>query len=170
MLVLVAILGIGCDARYADVITADDSGTDGDTDVDTDTDTDADADADTDSDTDADDLVTAKILLPAWFSGMPAKLTTSFFEVLPIVGPPDGVGQTYLDPPIAPGPEGYHLVSHQGGMEGDYYVAIVLYVQGGGTDQPVPGVDWVGQSMQPVTLGAGTGTVFAGDVQLNPAP
>jgi hypothetical protein len=159
---------VGCDDTNVDLVVADDAG--GDTDADTDTDTDADTDTGTDS---LPDVVTAQILVPPWFSATPARITTSFFseEHMPPAGPPDGVGASYDFPEITIQPDPpYVLWTPQPPLQGPYYLVVTLFVEGGGTDVPVPGTDWVGSSFNPVVIGPGTGTVDALQIQLSLAP
>jgi hypothetical protein len=161
---------MGCGETAVDLVIAEDGGADSDSD----TDSDADADTDTGTDTDAPpDLVRAQIVVPEWFVDTPARLTTSFFseEHMPPDGPPDGVGASYDSPAISKPPDPpYELWTQQPGLDGPYYLVVTLFVEGGGTDVPVPGVDWVGSSETPIELGPGTGTVPAGQIHLNLAP
>jgi len=164
----------GCGETAIDLVVTADSGADSDTDSDSDTDVDADSDSDSDSETDAPpDVVRAEVVVPMWFIDTPARLTTSFFspENMPPDGPPDGVGASYEAPDITKPPEPpYELWTPQPPLEGPYYLVVTLFVVGGGTDMPVPGIDWVGESTVPIPIGPGTGTVAAGPIELHLAP
>jgi hypothetical protein len=48
---------------------------------------------------------------------------------------------------------------------GTYYMAVILFVEGGGTMMPVVGVDWTGASPTEIVLPA-SGTVDVGDIAL----
>lgn len=160
---------LSCGQTFVDAVEDEDAGTDSDTDTDTDGDTDSDGDTDTDTDSGNSDIVIVPVKVPDWFPDNPTKLTCQFFSQLPPGGEPDGVGTSIVDPPIGPGPP-YPFHSGQADLVGEYYVAIVLFVQGGGTEIPVSGVDWVGETPSKVTLGPDTGQVPAEVVQLHKAP
>lgn len=161
---LAALAASSCDATVVELVTA----ADGDSDADSDSDSDADTDPQADS-------VEALILVPQWFEAVPARITAGFYEDGPFDGPPDFAGASYEDPDIStPGDQEppYKLVTAQPPLagEGHYYLVVTLFVEGGGDDVPVPGVDWVGATPTPLTLGPGTHTVDAGDVLLHEAP
>ena len=54
------------------------------------------------------------------------------------------------------------------GLTGDYHVMVVLYMEGGGVFQPVPGVDYMAAS-QKLTLGSGQ-AITELELQLVPGP
>jgi hypothetical protein len=150
-----AIVLFACDDTVVDLVVDAGSGTDADTDADTDT---------------SPDVVRAQIKVPWDFSATPARITSSFYSPasMPPGGPPDGVGASYDSPEITiPPAQPYEFWTLQPALEGQYYLVITLFVEGGGTDVPVPGVDWVGVSDSTVHLGPGTGTVLAGEIHLN---
>jgi hypothetical protein len=170
----------GCGETAVDLVVDGDSGNDADSDTDSDSDADSDADADSDPDSDSDsgpppDVVVAQVGVPPWFVAAPARLTTSFYapEHMPPGGPPDGVGAAFDSPSIGPD-EPFPLLTpqpYEPPLAGAYYLVVTLFVEGGGTDVPVPGVDWVGESATAISIGPGTGTVSAGEpIVLHLAP
>lgn len=170
---LLSLLLAGCSDNIIDaVVPEEDGGNDTDTDVDTDADTDTDSGTDTDTDTDTvgEDRIRMEIQVPAYFGEDSVKLVVQFDSAASPEGPPEAEGETIPDPPITPGIPGWIFHTSQGGLDGQYYVGVVLYVVGGGTDIPAPGIDWVGKTMFPVGLGPGTGTVDIGVIPLQPAP
>jgi protoheme ferro-lyase len=121
-------------------------------------------------------LVTT-IGLPDGFSATPTKLLITLASSLPVTGPPaavlaeisnadsdgDGIGDierilnSELDLTVA---------LRDVGVSGAYHVVVALYVEGGGSFQPVPGVDYMAASA-PLTLGEGQAIV---ELELAPAP
>lgn len=141
----------------------DDDDDDGDgTDADADSDSDADADTDSDSDTDAGYTVTATVSVPSGFDATPVKIGAHFYDSLPPAGPPSVMGEIIDDPEIGVDTP-YDLEMTGVEAEGDYFLYVVLYVEGGGDTMPSPGVDYVGESEQ---LTFGEGDVDAGEIEL----
>jgi hypothetical protein len=155
-------LATGCGDVTVDVITDRDAGFDTGTGSDTGTVSDEDSGIDP-------DLVAAAVTVPPGFDDTPLRIEVSFHDDPAPHDPPVAMGATYVDPAIGP-QKPYHLVSDQAGLEGAYFLQVVLFVEGGGTDEPEPGVDWVGNTKDPVVLGPGTGTVSAGNIPLHLAP
>ena len=141
---------------------------DSDTDTDTDTDSDTDTDTDTDADTDADgDTVVATITVPGDFDATPESIAAVFFASTDTSGMPDGFGDSYQSIEIGPDTP-YELVTGQAELEGDYYLTVILFVEGGGGGtMPVAGTDWAGMADSAVTLGPGTGELDAGEIELS---
>ncbi len=148
----------------------DDAGTDTDTDTDADTDT----DTDTDTDVDADYEITVEVTLPAGFTATPDKLVGVYVDS-PTPGPttmPVGMGETVEDVTIAPGTP-YQYTTYARNFpaataplgDGDYYLSVILFVEGGGTMQPTPGVDWAMVADTMITLPA-TDTIDLGTIEL----
>ena len=50
------------------------------------------------------------------------------------------------------------LAFEDAGLAGDYHVMVVLYMEGGGTFQPLPGIDYMAASPK-ITLGQGQQSV-----------
>jgi hypothetical protein len=131
--------------------------------------TDADAGKDSEDDTgtgEGEDIVTGTVKIPEAFDGDASMLGTMFFADLTSGGMPDGIGDTLTDLEAEPGGT-IDFTTSQNGLEGEYYLAVVLYCEGGGGGQfPVAGVDWIGGTAEPLTLGPGTGTVDAGEIEI----
>jgi len=108
--------------------------------------------------------VTATVTVPDGFAATPVKLAAYFYSSVPPMGPPQGMGDSVLNPNIGPGTP-LELETHSAGLEGDYYLEIVLFVEGGGAMMPEEGVDYMGQSAGPLTLGSGP--VNAGNIELS---
>ncbi len=169
LLAIAVLFSAGCGQHVVDAVVEDDGGTDSDSDSDTDSDTDSDSDTDTDTDseTGGEDRIRVDVRLPDYFIDTPVKIRAEFRQQMPPAGPPDGDGDTIDNPPVEPGPSIWPFYSHQDGLEGQYYLAVVLFVEGGGADAPLDGVDWVGATFAPLQLGPDTGTVHAGIIDLH---
>jgi hypothetical protein len=125
-----------------------------------------DDDDDNDDTGESGDTVVATITVPAGFSATPESIIATFFISSPPAGMPDEIGDSHDTPAIGDGTP-YQLVTSQAGLEGDYYLSVAMYVEGGGGGaMPVSGVDYVGAFDVPVTLGPGTGEVNAGELML----
>ena len=112
------------------------------------------------------DVITAEIVVPSEFNCQPVLLSTMFFSIDSEGGMPDAFGDSFANPEVVAG-EVFAITTTQAGLEGDYYLAIVLYCEGGGNGQfPVTGVDWQGEIETAVTLGPGTGTIDVGEIPL----
>lgn len=145
----------------------------GDDDDQTDAGTDSGGDTDTDADTDTDvgpDIVTATITVPSEpgvFEAVPEQLVAYFHQWYPPAGDPAATAGSFMSPDIGPDTP-FELETDHAGLSGAYYLWVVLYVEGGGAGaSPVQGVDWVGGSPVPLTLGTGAGTNDLGTIQLS---
>ena len=124
----------------------------------------------------AESLVT-RISLPDGYTGTPTKLLVALASSLPVLGPPDAVlaeisnddsdgdGIGDVERILSPSTD-LTLAFEDVGVNGDYFVVVTLYMEGGGVFQPVPGVDYLAASPS-VTLGQGQAVV---DVQLELVP
>jgi len=115
-----------------------------------------------------DDKVVATVTVPSNFTCTPELISAVFFTTFPPEPGtmPAGIGNSYPAPQIGPGTP-YELITSQAGLQGEFYLAVTVYCEGGGGGMlPVSGVDWVGGRMSPLTLGPGTGTVDAGTIRL----
>jgi hypothetical protein len=143
----------------------------GDDDDDTDAGADSGGDTDTDTDTDADtdpgpDIVTATITVPSDFEATPEQLVAYFHQWYPPAGDAAATAGSYMSPEIGPDTP-FELETDHAGLDGAYYLWVVLFVEGGGEGaSPVQGVDWVGGSPVPLSLGTGAGTNDVGTIQL----
>jgi hypothetical protein len=112
------------------------------------------------------DKVVATLAVPPEFAGVTVLLAANYFSSFPPVGMPIAYGDKVPTPALVAGQD-FPIVTTQAGLQGEYYLSLVVYCQGGGAGRdPVPGIDWVGSAMQPLKLGPGTGTVEAGRVDL----
>ena len=144
----------------------DDDPNDNNKDTESDTGEDADGgDGGEDIDT-SEDVISITLNVPEAFDGTPEILGTVFFENAEMTGMPSAMGDFINNPDIVAG-EPFEFTTSQTGLDGEYYVAVTLYCEGGGGGQyPVGGVDWIAGNGQAVTLGPGTGTVDAGEMTL----
>lgn len=111
----------------------------------------------------------AKISLPEGYSGTPTRLLVTLASSLPVLGPPaavlveisngdsdgDGIGDVER---ILNDSRDLTLAIEDVGLNGSYHVVVALYMEGGGTFQPVPGVDYLAASGK-LLLGQGQGKV-----------
>jgi len=145
-------------------------GDDDDDDSDAGADSGGDSDADTDADSDSDvgpDVVTATITVPGDFDAEPDVLVAYYYQWYPAAGDPAAVAGSFNAPDIGPDTP-FELELDHAGLSGAYYLWVVLYVDGGGGGtSPVQGVDWVGGSPIPLSLGPGEGTNALGTIQLS---
>jgi hypothetical protein len=137
------------------------------TDSQDDTDSQESTDSETeDSETTVAATILAELLIPEDFTGVPVMLSVMFFESENTEGMPAAFGDTINSPEIDAGGT-YPFSTSQAGLEGDYVMTVVLYCDGGGNGAfPVSGIDWVGQAVETLTLGPGTGEVDAGQMGL----
>lgn len=111
------------------------------------------------------DLVVGTINIPADFSTAATQISVMYFSSPEGAGMPDAFGDTILNPEIEAGSP-FEFSTTQAGLEGDYYLMVVVYCEGGGAGAfPVAGIDWVGAA-GPLTLGPNTGEVDAGEVEI----
>ena len=95
---------------------------------------------------------TIPVTAPADLVGTPRQLVVAAFDSLPVAGPPAALLYQANNPTIAAG-QTVTVMGDAAGLSGDKYVLAVLYMQGGGSLSPKPGVDYVS---------AGTKTTFTG--------
>lgn len=114
----------------------------------------------------ATDVITGSILLPDTFTATPVTIGITFFDSPQLVGIPVGFGDSIANPQIVPG-QPFAITSSQSGLQGDYYMAVVVYCEGGGNGLgPVAGVDWWGKIVTAITMGPGTGSVNVGQIEM----
>lgn len=105
------------------------------------------------------------ISLPDGFSGTISRLMVTLAGSLPVMGPPAAVLADISNGDVDENgiPDVDHILSTSkdltlafpdAGLSGDYHVMVVLYMEGGGTFQPLPGIDYMAAS-QKVPLGQG---------------
>ncbi len=119
----------------------------------------------------------ATISLPDDFSGTPSKLLVTLASSLPVLGPPaavlveisnadsdgDGIGDVER---ILNSSRDLTLAIEDVGLTGSYHVVVALYMEGGGTFQPVPGIDYMAASGK-MDLGQGQAKI---DLELELVP
>ena len=167
------IFGTGCDTSSSSTSEKDTMSDADDSDEDSekrDTMSDAD-DSDEDSDriverpTETEASISVTVRLPDDFDGKPQILVPYFFETKDFQEP-DQEGEFIHHPDISVN-EPLSLDIGQSHLSGDYYLALVLYCEGGGEgDELVSGVDWYGATPEPISLDPMSGTVDAGTIEL----
>jgi hypothetical protein len=112
-----------------------------------------------------DSSLVATLSLPDTFTGEITQLLVTLANEIPVTGAPvavlaqisnedndaDGVGD--VDQILSPSHD-LVLGLEDVGLVGDYHVVAVLYMEGGGQFQPVPGIDYIANSPK-ITLGQG---------------
>lgn len=95
----------------------------------------------------------ARIVLqiPAGYTGTLAKLDLVYNATPQLLGPPTGTLYEGTPTGVAAGMP-LTVTGDATGVRGDYYVVAVLYMQGGGTFVPKPGVDYVAESPAPIAF------------------
>jgi hypothetical protein len=107
--------------------------------------------------------------VPENFAGQVSSLQVVLAEDLPLAGPPDAVlatinngdndgdGEGDVDQ-ILNSARDLVLAVEDVGVAGSFHVMAVLYTEGGGQFQPVPGIDYLASSNR-ITLGQGKAEV-----------
>lgn len=105
------------------------------------------------SDCAAADQLCATLVVPSDFAATPRSAYFGLYASLPPMGPPDVmIGSVPAEALAAGAPL---RIVHDGVDEvGDYHVFVALFVEGGGTFQPEPGIDYQ-VITAPRTFGAG---------------
>lgn len=83
--------------------------------------------------------------VPATFKGTPRELDVVVTATLPIAGPPAAILYQQKSPTVTAGTS-LSIPADATGVEGNYYVVAVLYMQGGGQFSPASGIDYEAQS------------------------
>ena len=133
----------------------DDGGDDSSGDVSGDDDGTAD---DTDTDDEVDDSVCAEdyslcgdITIPGDYTGTARSLALVLYTSIPPAGPPDGIITEVANPDLAAGGT-FPVRVLPALFNGEYYVWVNLYMEGGGEWAPVNDVDYVGYTEEPVVF------------------
>jgi hypothetical protein len=106
----------------------------------------------------------ASLVLPSSFSGKTTLLMALFFKTSTPAGMPDAFLATVSEPGIdAAHP--YALKVTDIAVTGTFYFYAALYMEGGGTMEPVAGVDYVGTA-GPLNVD-GLSAINLGDIQMN---
>ena len=120
----------------------DDSEIDSDDDTDTDTDTEAEAD---DSMCLEDYSLCGDLQIPEDYTGTARSLAVVLYQSIPPAGPPDGIIVEIENPDLTPGGT-FPVRILPALFNGEYYVWVNLYMEGGGEWAPVNGVDYIGST------------------------
>ena len=78
--------------------------------------------------------------MPDTIPGPPTRLTIGFSTAVPVRGPPSAYG-TLPSPPLEAGQE-FRLQTQSGGIVGDFYPVVLLFMPGGGDIIPVDNLDY----------------------------
>ena len=73
----------------------------------------------------AEDLIIGQITIPPEFDGVPVQLSMMFFSVDSEGGMPDAFGDVIANPEVVAG-EVFPFTTTQAGLEGEYYLSIIL--------------------------------------------
>ena len=91
--------------------------------------------------------------LPDPLTGAPTRLSVAAWEKVPIVAPPNGLIGMFEMPQGNAG-DVLHVSGTHPDLTGQLYVVATLYMPGGGTIVPVPGVDFIASSADTYAFGA----------------
>ena len=89
--------------------------------------------------------VCGAVRIPADFDGQPVSLAVGLYREPTPAGSPDVVLTQIEAPSIAPG-ETYPIRVYPFLSTGEFYLWVFVYVEGGGTNRPVNGVDYMGRA------------------------
>ena len=95
--------------------------------------------------------VCGHIRIPFDFSGEPTSLAVALYREPTPTGAPDVVLTQIPSPSVTPG-ELYPVRVHPFLDTGDFYLWVFIYVEGGGTNRPVNGIDYMGNPGTPITF------------------
>ena len=91
------------------------------------------------------------ISIPSDFAGTTRSLAIVLYSSVPPAGPPDGIIAEVETPELNAGGT-YPVRVLPALFNGDYYIWVNLYMDGGGEWAPVNGVDYAGYTAAPVTF------------------
>ncbi len=91
------------------------------------------------------------LIIPSDFVGATRSLAVVLYETVPPMGPPDGIVAEIDTPELTAG-DSFPISIQPAIFNGDYYVWVNLYMDGGGEWAPVNGVDYVGYTDEPVVF------------------
>ena len=92
-----------------------------------------------------------ELIIPDDFTGTTRSLAVVLYETVPPAGPPDGI-VVEIDTPELTAGDAFPVEISPAIFNGDYYVWVNLYMDGGGEWQPVNGIDYVGYTADPVVF------------------
>ena len=91
------------------------------------------------------------ILIPSDFTGTPRSMAVVLYSSVPPAGPPDGIIAEVATPDLSAG-DTYPVRVLPALFNGEYYVWVNLYMEGGGEWAPVNGVDYAGSTAAPISF------------------
>ena len=91
------------------------------------------------------------ITIPDEFAGSTRSLAIVLYSSVPPAGPPDGI-ITEIDSPTLSAGGTYPVRVLPALFNGDYYVWVNLYMEGGGEWLPVNGIDYTGSTSDPISF------------------
>lgn len=94
----------------------------------------------------------ADLSVPDDFAQTPSKIIVGLYESLPPQGPPLGILAIIEDGIELGAGMPHELTLDDVDQSGNYFVYVALYNEGGGTFQPVPGVDYIGTTASKVSF------------------
>jgi len=117
----------------------------------------------------SDAAVCLSVVVPADYAGTPVNLLVALYDTLPPMGPPSAVLAQVPMPDIAVGMQ-LDVQVFDVANQGDYFVYVALFMEGGGMFQPVVDIDYVGSTAAAVTVGGAGVDVGPIDLALYAAP
>ena len=113
---------------------------------------------DTDTEEEVDDSLCAEdyslcgdITIPGDYTGTPRSMAIVLYSSVPPAGPPEGIIAEIENPDLTAGAT-FPVRVLPALFNGEYYVWVNLYMEGGGEWAPVNDVDYVGYSAEPVVF------------------
>lgn len=91
------------------------------------------------------------IEVPSGFSGSTRSLAIVLYSSVPPAGPPDGIIAEIESPDLNAGGT-FPVRVLPALFNGDYYVWVNLYMEGGGEWLPVNGIDYTGSTSEPISF------------------
>ena len=91
------------------------------------------------------------ISIPSDFGGTTRSMAIVLYSSVPPAGPPDGIIAEVTAPELAAGGT-YPVRVLPALFNGDYYIWVNLYMEGGGEWAPVNGIDYAGYTATPITF------------------
>jgi hypothetical protein len=98
------------------------------------------------------------LVIPADFSGTTRSLAVALYTSIPPAGPPSAILAEIDAPDLEPGAR-FPLVVQPVTAQGEYYLWLNLYMEGGGTWVPVNDIDYTGNTAEPLDF-SGAPVVF----------
>ena len=122
------------------------------------TEEDSEDDTDTDTEDEGDDSMCLEdyslcgdLTIPDNYTGTARSLAVVLYSSIPPAGPPDGIIVEIENPDLTPGGT-FPVRILPALFNGEYYVWVNLYMEGGGEWAPVNGVDYIGATNAPIAF------------------